>query len=226
MFVGIQVSNWNAARIDQQRAQEYLERISADLDADIATIADRVGFWGQVADYGALGLDYAETGEAGEHTQWELLLAYFQASQVAELVPSQATYDELKSAGELGLIANSGFRHALSDYYLFTASATVTERPPYRAKVRGIIPLSIQNYVWDNCYASDGSERQEMLSCAPPVDEDRAAEIVKAISEDAALMADLRYWMSSMHVAGLVGDGRMIDATALRQSVTDMLAAR
>lgn len=226
VFVGIQVSNWNDARVDQRRAQDYLARIGGDLDADIAAIADRVNFWGRVADYGALGLNYAETGEPGDHTQWDLLLAYFQASQVAELVPLQATFDELKSAGELGLIADPAFRNALSDYYMFTASATVTERPPYRAKVRGVIPLSIQSYIWDNCYASSGSERQTLLACASPVDEERAAKIVAVISEDTALMADLRYWLSSLHVARLIGDDRMSEAATLRRSVDELLAKR
>ena len=226
VFIGIQVSNWNDARADQRRAQDYLARIGGDLDADIAAIADRVNFWERVSDYGALGLNYAETGELGDHTQWDLLLAYFQASQVAELVPLQATFDELKSAGELGLIADPGFRNALSDYYMFTASATVTERPPYRAKVRGVIPLSIQSYIWNNCYASSGSERQELLACASPVTEEHAAKIVAAISEDAALMAELRYWLSSLHVARLIGDDRMSEAAALRRSVDELLARR
>jgi len=33
VFIGIQVANWNDARIDEGRAAAYLERISLDLDA-------------------------------------------------------------------------------------------------------------------------------------------------------------------------------------------------
>ena len=36
VVIGIQVSNWNAARADRERAHGYLERIRDDLDADIA----------------------------------------------------------------------------------------------------------------------------------------------------------------------------------------------
>ncbi len=224
VFVGLQVSNWNAARADQQRAQGYLERIGADLDTDIALIDDRLKFWGQVADYGALGLDYAETRDAGKRSQWELLVAYFQASQVAELALSQATYEELKSAGELGLIADPGFRNNLTKYYMFTASATVTERPPYREHVRGVIPLRLQNYIWESCYNSNGADWQEMFLCESPIGEQQAAQIVDAISTDQALMAELRYWMSSMHVAGLIGGGRLERATTLRAAVDELLA--
>ncbi len=224
VFIGIQVSNWNAARADQQRAQGYLERIGADLDTDVAAIAERAGFWAQVAGYGALGLDYAETGDDAGHSQWELLLAYFQASQVSELIPSQATYDELKSAGEMGLIANLDFRNALTNYYNFTAAPTLTERPPYRQHVRGIIPIGIQKYIWDSCYTSDALGDQDMHDCPSPIDEARARDIVDAIRHDAVLMTELRYWMSTMHVAGLIGRDRTAGAKALRETLNQELA--
>ena len=76
VFVGMQVNNWNAAREGRVRAHEYLQRIGADLDADIATYQDRLAFWAKVADYGAKGLDYAETGDAKGASQWDLLLPF------------------------------------------------------------------------------------------------------------------------------------------------------
>ncbi len=219
VFVGLQVSNWNDARTDQTRARAYLERIGADLDADIASVSDRSSFWGNVSDYGAKGISYAETGVAVDSSYWELLLAYFQASQVAEFVTLQATYDELKSAGELGLIADLKLRDELADYYLFEAAATVGERPAYREHVRGVVPLDIQTYIWEECYTSDFSGVQKMFECASPITEAHAKEIVDVIAGDAVLMKELRYWMSTMHVASLIGRDRSNYATALRDSI-------
>lgn len=221
VVVGIQVSNWNAERIDHSRALGYLERISDNIDADMVVIEKRMAFWHQVADFGDLGLSYAETGEAGEHSQWDLMLAYFQSSQVYELDPNQSTYDELKSAGELGLISNLELRNALTDYYVFGASRTVNERPPYRQHVRGIIPIVVQKYIWNSCYMTSNANDQEMHVCPSPVDEVRAADIVKRISDDESLMAELRYFMSTMHVAGLIARDRMKSALALRAMVND-----
>lgn len=62
VFIGIQVSNWNDARVDEGRARAYLERISLDLDADLDTLADRQNFWGEVSRYSEMGLRYAQTG--------------------------------------------------------------------------------------------------------------------------------------------------------------------
>lgn len=220
VFIGIQVSNWNDARLDDGRARAYLERIVADLDADLAALEDREKFWRAVSRYGAKGLRYAQTGGAGGASKWELLLAYFQASQVAEFITLQATYDELKSAGDLGLIPDIEIRDALAKYYNFTGSATVVERPAYRVHVRGVIPMEIQAYIWDSCYESDQFGNQKMFDCASPVDEERAGEIVEVLANDAALMDELRYWMSTMHVALLIARDRAANATALKQMIT------
>lgn len=215
IFIGLQVDDWNEARKDRARANAYLGRIAADIEVDLAAIENRMSFWRDVSEYGAKGLTYAETGEAGGATQWDILVAFFQASQVDEFVNSQATYEELKSAGELGLISNLDLRGRLTDYYNFRAVATVTERPAYREHVRGTIPLNVQLYLWDNCYASNPLGKQEMLNCASPIDESRAKEIVDALVSDAALMEELRFWMSTMHVASLIGRDRKASAIAL-----------
>lgn len=36
VVIGLQVSNWNEARVDRVRAHSYLERIRDDIDADLA----------------------------------------------------------------------------------------------------------------------------------------------------------------------------------------------
>ena len=226
VFVGMQVNNWNAARVDRARAQEYLQRIGADLDADIATYNDRLAFWRRVADYGAKGLDYAETGDAKGASQWSLLLAYFQSSQVAEYFTTQTTYDELTSAGEIGLIADSGLRNDLAQYYSLGVNPAMAERPRYREHVRGVIPLRIQSYIWKTCYTSDIKARQTMRDCAPPVDEDEAARVVDQIRSDASLMAELRYWMSTMQVAAQVGNDRLGNARQMREAVDAALAEK
>ena len=114
VFVATQVSNWNAVRVDQVRAISYLERLGIDLASDIAVGERKQLFRAQVADFGKAGLAYAESGDAAGQSQWQLLLAYFHASQVDEYNLTDATFEELKSAGELGLIRNEAIRDALS----------------------------------------------------------------------------------------------------------------
>ena len=225
VFLGIQVANWNAERVDNERAQAYLERIRDDINADLNNYQDRLRFWGDVSNYGAKGLAYAETGDAKGVTQWDLLLAYFQSSQVAEFYTTDSTFEELKSAGELGLIKDTHFRDELSQYYSLGFNPLLTERPRYREHVRGIIPLEVQTYIWANCYSTDSGGVQKMLPCKSPLNEKAAAVIVDAIQKDKTLMTELRYWMSGMHVAALFANGRIEGAKELRASIDTMLGA-
>ncbi|MGD9980605.1 MAG: hypothetical protein AB7H66_02510 [Hyphomonadaceae bacterium] len=219
VFVGLQAANWNEARVDRQRAHSYLERIHADIESDLENYRDRMSFWRKVSDYGRSALAYAESGDARGASQWTLLLSYFQASQLAEYYTTSVTYDELTSAGELHLIGDVGLRNALAGYYTNAANPVLTERPPYREHIRGVIPLDVQDYVWANCYRSDATQRQELLDCASPVSEARAGSIVNAIRSDRTLMAELRFWMSTMFVAAQIGRDREARATQLLAAV-------
>jgi hypothetical protein len=184
VFLGMQVSNWNQARVDDERARGYLARMRSDLDTDLVAYADRRQFWKDVYTYGSRGLAYAETGDARGATPWELLLAYFQASQVAEFHTVASTFEELKSAGELGLVRDAGLRNLLEQYYSFGDNPVLSERPRYREHVRGTIPLEVQDYIWTHCYSSDQASVQKMLSCEPPIDETRTTSVVDAIRGD------------------------------------------
>jgi hypothetical protein len=219
VFIGIQAANWNEARADAALARDYLERIQRDLSADIARYENRIRFWSTVSNYGRKGLAYAETGQRGEATQWNLLLAYFQASQVAEFWTRSTTYDELKSAGELRLIGNLQVRDGLAHYYTDAGNPALTERPAYREHVRGVIPIDVQLHIWTKCYASDASGEQVLRKCGSPITETRAAEVVDAIRKDRALMSELRYWMSTMQVASQIGRDRTEFARQMLASV-------
>lgn len=223
VFVGIQAANWNEVRSDQSRARAYLARIQSDIEADIANYQNRIRFWNLVSGYGRTGLIYVDTGRMEDRTQWDLLLAYFQASQVAEFWTRRTTYDELKAAGELNLIANLDLRNALAQYYTEAGNPALTERPAYREHVRGVIPIDVQAYIWTKCYASNERGEQDLRNCASPISEARAAEIVNAIRGDRPLMAELRYWMSTMHVATLIGRDRTSLARQVLASVNSEL---
>lgn len=224
VFIGIQVSNWNDERIERSRAHSYLERIRDDLDADVHNFHDRLAFWQKVSGYGELGLHYATTGDSRNASQWDLLLAYFQASQLAEFYTTRSTYDELKSGGELGLIDNLALRGQLARYYTEADNPVLTERPAYREHIRGLIPLRIQNYIWEQCYSSRDFG-QTLLECEAPINTEEAAALVATISENEQLISELRYWMSTMRVAQLIGNERTELAQRLRNTVDEVATA-
>jgi hypothetical protein len=225
VFIGTQVSNWNTTRIDRERAQGFLERIAADLDADLSTYEDRGRFWAKVREYGTQALHYEETGDAQGASHWQVLLAFFQSSQVAEFFTTSATFEELKSAGDLGLIADVDLRNTLGQYYASGDNPALRERPRYREHVRGLIPLEIQSYIWTHCYASDIHMRQSFVDCPSPIAEASAAEIVERFRREASLIEELRYWMSTMQVATIIAHDRAASAKLMRDQLHAALGA-
>jgi hypothetical protein len=215
VFIGLQASNWNDSRVDRNRAHSYLERIRNDLDADLINYRDRMKFWSDVSAYGAQALNYANSGSLDGLTEWDLLLAYFQASQLAEHFTTRSTYDELKSAGELGLISNLELRIQLARYYTFADNPVLTERPAYREHVRGIIPMNIQRYIWENCYAVV-DDNQVLEACDAPIAPQESARIIEGLRGNTKLTSELRYWMSTMQVAVVMGTGNVEIVESLR----------
>ena len=219
VFVGLQVNNWNAAREDKNRAHAYLERISSDLDADISAFAAQGSFWSDVADYGTAALAYAKTGDAEGASDWELVLAFFQASQLGEFYTRDTTYEELKSAGELGLIHSVNLREQLGYYYTTADNPYFTAQPRYREHIRGLIPFDIQLYIWENCYRTVLSINQEMLACDSPMEEAQASALLGELIANKTLIEELRFWRSTLQVASIIGRDRTDIATRIRKEI-------
>lgn len=144
VFVATQVSNWNASRLETQRAQGYIERIRSDLAEDVTTLERRRVFWQKVIAYGHDAINFAEQGKLARDSAWNTVLAFYQASQLYPYVPADTTYLELRSAGNLGLIADHDLRAALAGYYVggsgYAANALFRAEPEYRRIVRGLTP--------------------------------------------------------------------------------------
>jgi Family of unknown function (DUF6090) len=202
VFVGLQVNNWNAARADQIKAHEFLERLHADLKGDATAIRVRINFNEDVLDYANQALAYAEAAPSERDADWPTVLAFFQASQVFPYSSNNATFDELRSAGELGLINNQNLRAALAEYYVtgsgVRASYIIRLVPEYRKTIRGLTPSVIIRHIWDKCHDESGFEQQRLLSCNSPISESQAQFILDAYLNNPDIIAQLRFWMSTL----------------------------
>ena len=204
VFLGIQVSNWNAARADDARAQAYLDRIYGNLETDLVAIQRREVFWPQVIAYGKAAIHYAETGERVDGSVWKTVLAFYQASQLWQWVPSDSTYQEMRSGGELGLIRDDKVRDALSQYYLETGTGVdylFKLQPEYRKTVRGLTPSVVADQIWAKCWSQPATSEQYLLDCGSPVTEAEAQAILDGYLKDPELLPELRFWVANQVVA-------------------------
>ena len=204
VFLGIQVSNWNNARADDARAQAYVGRINANLETDLQAIERREVFWPQVIDYGKAAIRYAETGERVDGSAWKTVLAFYQASQLWQWSPSDSTYQEMRSGGQLGLIRDDKLRDALSQYYLETGAGVdylFKLQPEYRNTVRGLTPSVVADQIWAKCWRQPVLTEQYLLDCASPVSEVEAQAILDGYVKDPKLLPELRFWVANQGVA-------------------------
>ena len=205
VFIGIQLGNWNDARAEKERAYEYLSRIRTDLVADMTQLKRNQAFWQDVADEAQIAVRFSETGETDGASDWQLLLAYLNASQSWQFTFIDTTYSELRSAGELKLLPDNDLRNALADYYVLVASrrgglGPYHLLPEYREMVRGRVRSDILRYYWQSCF-QQGAGIQIFIDCAPPPDTPGIREVLDGLAADQELLNALRYWTDTQIMA-------------------------
>ena len=228
VYVGIEVSNWNEARQEDDRAREYLERIRVDLVNDRAAASNRQRFWAAVIEYGEAAVRHAETGELYQDSVGQTVLAYFQASQVDPYASVSTTYDEMKAAGELGLIRDAELRTNLANYYVYANSLQAEHlfqyMPKYREYVRGAMPLEIQRFVWAHCHGGLGTS-QALMECDLPIDAETGRALLERLGANEQLANTLRFWITNLSVSSNLIDDNLLLTEELLEHVDRSLAA-
>jgi hypothetical protein len=118
VFIGIQVSNWNAARLDDARAREFVNRLTGDFEAIDQRLQASISVFEQSLDAIDLVYQRVENGNPPETAAEDAQFAEALRNTTTSRVPawSSATFLEMQSAGELGLLTNPALRSALIEY--------------------------------------------------------------------------------------------------------------
>lgn len=200
VFIGLQAANWNEERLEDQRALGFLKRLSSDLNQELASIDKRVAYVGRSIAYGEAALEWAENGTLADGSQWQTVLAFFQASRILPYSPVDSTYQEMRSAGELGLVRDANLRNALTDYFVsgtFARSDYILQlNPEYRSHVRGLTPYRIARYITTECFDLATVVHKP---CGSPVDEASAGAMLVRYAKDPTLVTELAFWVDSAH---------------------------
>jgi hypothetical protein len=135
-------------------------------------------------------------------------VAYLHASQIWPYVSTKRTYEEMLNAGDLGLIESPDLRATLADYYddseVSQGTWIFSVIPPYRDRIRGLIPMNVQEYFFRNCTAQDVYENQELLDCAPPDEKVDVPALLGRLDADPVLGRELTAWMSNLLVTDVI----------------------
>jgi hypothetical protein len=151
VFLGIEASNWNQARLDRRQAREYRAMLVSDLDRNIANLETRHRYYNWVksealATLAALDQPADELGE-------QFLIDAYQASQIQPWVLKRTTYDQILSVGAMSELGSPLLRDRIANYYVAAdiAGFNVSALPAYREILRRIMPYRVQERIRSRC---------------------------------------------------------------------------
>lgn len=119
VFLGIQVANWNEAQQDIKREAELIVRLDRDFQKIDVRLAENISSWEEIFTAQLHVLDdlngYKKQG-SWTRPKTEILQDLNKIFNSRIPAPRSATYLELLSAGQLGLLRDSKLRDVLLEY--------------------------------------------------------------------------------------------------------------
>ncbi|GJL92754.1 hypothetical protein [Hyphococcus sp.] len=202
VFVGLQVSNWNAARQNNDLAASYIERLHGDIELERA-------LWGKTIEYFGTAREYGRAAMAGfskptEELDEQWLIALYQASQVWFAAPNRSTFDELQSTGRIVNIRDENLRTVVSNHYqrVTQTGFTLVQSSQYRRVARLYIHEDIQSAVRGQCGDKWVTDERNFFFVALPehCDIDLRDDLVRAeianLHNNAEVRQELRFHLS------------------------------
>ncbi|WP_412067264.1 hypothetical protein [Rubrivirga sp. IMCC43871] len=144
VFVGLQVSNWNAARLHDRSERVYIERIREDIAANQDDLRLRLSYFRQTRSHALATL--AALDKPSDSLGVPFLVDVYQASQIIPRGFGRDTYDEIISVGANSAISNLAVRKRIANYYssVWAVISILEETTSYRETVRRTMPYGAQ----------------------------------------------------------------------------------
>ncbi|WP_438865378.1 hypothetical protein [Neptunicella sp.] len=152
VFVGLQVTNWNEARIEEQQSEVFSQRLTHDLLEEAWNYQFLIEYYGDVLDNANRAVAVLE-GRV-EMSDETLLIAAYRATQYSLDTRMRSTYDELTATGKLDLIKSPLLRDTAMRIYNFSLFETIRsagENSAYRQTFRMLIPIQLQERLLKQC---------------------------------------------------------------------------
>ena len=150
VFLGVQASNWNDARLERAKTVEMVRDLKPELRNQAQTLAGSI-------DYYRTTRRYAETAYAGWHgdprvSDRDFVIASYQASQMTFTGLNISSWSAIFGSDQLRSLHDQQLRSDLSA--LMTQDYAVLEQElftEYRRHVREVIPEDIQDAIRSQC---------------------------------------------------------------------------
>ena len=151
VFIGIQVANWNADRLERNAAKSYIARIRQDLAANVQIIRQEENYYRAVKNHALDALIGFE--KPVDQLDEQFLIDAYNASRLIDRTIERSTFDQILSTGAMNSLQNIEVWARISIFYRSVESSDqVIERmPPYRQNLRRHMPYSVQAAMNERC---------------------------------------------------------------------------
>jgi hypothetical protein len=202
VFIGIQVSNWNADRLDRRETQMMLTRLKPELRNILAIYSGARAYYGVTSRYWKVALAGWRRDPAV--SDQDFVIAAYQASQIYSNSTNNATWATIFGADRLRTIDDPAIRTNLS-YLMYadtTPISTLSMNTRYRENVRRIIPLEIQDAIRDKCGDRRPPDNPQLFYLEPECDLQippaKAAEAAARLRSHPELAEDLQWHVAAV----------------------------
>lgn len=220
VFLGIQVNNWNQARLDRVQGREYRQRLYSDLESNQRDLTFRIHYDGQTlahAQAALAALDRPVSDDPGGF----IIHAYEASNHIPQAI-RHFTYDEIVASGKAEFLGDRMLRERVANYHvgMATMQRLFDYTPPYREAIRSALPFATQAEVMKDCpevLAADeyGSVTPRLSDNCKSTMDPRSAERVAA---EVRTIPNLR-WLLNRQIADLdqkIGNARQLSKEAER----------
>ena len=201
VFVGTQVSNWNAQRLEKLETQRML----AQLKPNLQLLSD---YYSSARTYYATTRRYSKVAFAGwrgdpKVSDTDFVIAAYQASQIIGIATNGSAWATVLGADQLRRIDDLATRNDLS--FLMSADYSIIDigsvNTPYRQNVRRLIPIDVQDAIRSRCGDRPHPAKPLMTllpaSCALRIERREAAQAAAILRAHPDLIQDLQWHMAA-----------------------------
>ena len=204
VFIGTQVSNWNAERIERDRAAQYRDRLIGELDFNARQYALQAAYYRQTRAYGLDALAAIEGGKVLPDR--DFVIAAYQLTQTDATKAKTGVYGEMIASGLGSRLGDDETQQIASDFYL---TADVVQRLletafPYRTQLREVMPYEVQVKVRTACgdrtvhYAGRVVGIRLVVPCPVILGSKEAANAARIVRETPEIRRQMTRYIASL----------------------------
>jgi hypothetical protein len=202
VFIGTQVSNWNADRLEKVETRRMLEQLGPSLKSLTDYFETARSYYAITRGYAGVALrGWSGDAKVGDR---DFVVAAYQASQITGIGTNGASWATVLGADRLRKVDDPRIRDGLSflmatDYSNIDVGAVDT---PYRRNVRRVIPLELQDRIRVSCgdRANPAKPLFVMLpkTCDLAIAPAEAADVARRLRAAPQLAEDLNWHMAAV----------------------------